>query len=129
MAQDIYFFDITKTGKDLTGKRDISILVNEQAILESVMNIVQTEPGQRVMYPDFGCNLAQYLFSPLDQITALYIQKTIEDSINRFESRIEGLEVVVEPNIDEQTFNIYIVFSMKVTNNQQEINFLLNKVR
>jgi len=61
--KEVYFFDITKIGKDLTGKRDISLLVNEQALLESVMNIMQTEPGERVWNPEFGCSLNQYLFA------------------------------------------------------------------
>lgn len=127
--KEIYFFDITKIGRDLTGKRDISLLTNEQALLESVMNIVQTEPGERVYNPEFGCGLSRYLFEPIDQISALYIQQEIETSILRFEPRIEELQVMVDVSIDEQTYDITVLFSMKVTNDLQKINFSLNKVR
>ena len=125
----VYFLDITKIGKDLTGKRDISLIFNEQALLESIMNILQTEPGDRVMHPTFGCSLEQYLFDPIDQITALYIQKQIETSILTFEPRAENLQVIVEPDEENNTFNISVIFTMLIVNTQKQLNFQLNKIR
>lgn len=129
MANDIYFLDITKIGKDLTGKRDVSLIFNEQALLESVMNILQTEPGDRVMNPTFGCSLEQYLFNPIDEITALYIQKEIETAILQFEERVDQLNISVIPNEEENTFNIAVVFNMKVVNTIKQLIFQLNKIR
>ena len=127
--KEIYFIDITKTGKDYLGKKDISLISNEQAVLESVMNILQTEPGTRPMNPSFGCNLGKYLFEPLDPITALSIQTDIEFAIKKFEERIEKLQVNVDPDEDSNTFNISIIFSIKVINKEQKLLFTLNKVR
>lgn len=129
MAKITYYIDISKIGKDFTGKRDIAILTDEQALLESVVNILSTEPGERVMNPEFGCPLDQYLFEPIDNITTTIMRKTIRDSIIRFESRVENLNVSVVGNEDENSYEITIVFNMKTSSNTQTINITLNKLR
>lgn len=125
----IYYYDLSKIGKDFTGKKDVAVLTNEQAVLESVVNIISTEPGDRVMNPLFGCPINQFLFEPIDEITSSFIQKTLTDSILRFEKRLENLEVTVTPNEDENSYVVDIVFSMKTSTNKQTINITLNKLR
>jgi phage baseplate assembly protein W len=124
-----YYYDLSKVGKDYIGKRDIAILTNEQAVLESIVNIISTEPGDRVMNPLFGCPINKYLFEPLDEITSSFMQKTISDSILRFENRLENLEVTVTSNEDQNSYSVNIIFSMKTSNSKQTINITLNKLR
>ena len=125
----IYYYDLSKIGKDFTGKKDVAILTNEQAVLESVVNIISTEPGDRVMNPLFGCPINQFLFEPIDEITSSFIQKTLTDSILRFEKRLENLEITVTPNEDQNSYAVDIVFSMKTSTSKQTINITLNKLR
>lgn len=127
----IYYFDVSKLDRDLTGSKDIAIIFNDQALLESVMNILATEPGERIMYPEFGCYLSQYLFEPLDMITASNIKSSIEYAINKFEPRVNNLLVNVVANEDLNTFNIDIIFNMKIKSPEtlQKISIKLSKVR
>lgn len=126
---EIYFVDIVKVGKDYTGNKDLSVITNEQAILESVINILITEPGERVMNPMFGCKLRAFLFEPIDDVTAVYIRKEIEYAIETFEPRIEELQVNVIPDEDNNTYIINIFFTMKVIKSTQNITISLNKIR
>lgn len=128
---DLYYIDISKIGRDFTGKRDISIVTNENAISESIQNILGTQPGHRVMHPLFGCNLDQFLFSPIDPITALRIRKTIEDAINIFEKRVENLKVNVIGNEDNYRFDITIIYNTRLVKTDQTVSFKfeLTKVR
>lgn len=125
----IYYYDISKIGKDFTGKKDLSISTNEQALLESVINIITTEPGERVMNPTFGCALDRYLFEPLDNVTSNIISKTIRDSLNKFEPRIESLDVKVQAMPDINSYNITVIFTMKTSNKEQTINITMNRIR
>jgi len=127
----IYHYDISKSGKDYIGLRDISIITNEQAVLESVKNILNTEQGERIMRPDFGCSLNKYLFEPLDIVTTTLISKTIRDSVNKFEPRIENLQVIVNPDEINNTYEISVIFNMKTISkdNKSIINITLNKIR
>jgi uncharacterized protein len=65
-------------------------------VRQSLFLILQTEPGERVMRPDFGCPLAQFLMEPNTQRTRSDIQTTVEDALARWERRaaIESVEVL-----------------------------------
>lgn len=125
----IYYQDISKIGRDFTGNHDISLLSNEQAVLESVKNIISTEPGERLMYPDFGCALSEYLFEPVDNVTAVLIRKEIENSINKYENRIENLDIDIITNPDTNSIIINIRFNMKTSTRTQTLTLDLNKIR
>ncbi len=127
---EIYYFDISKVARDYTGSKDIAILYNDQALLESVTNIIATEPGQRIMYPDFGTKLNQYVFEPIDPITAFNIQKEIEFALTKYEPRIENLFINVTPQEDLNTYTIDVLFNLKINNTvQQKLILQLNKIR
>lgn len=125
----IYYIDITKNGRDLTGTKDISIVSNEQAVMESVYNILMTEPGERVMNPEFGCHLNKYLFEIIDFTTAISIQTEIEYAINKFEDRIKNLSIDVNPLYDENTFLINIYFQILLSAEIKQMSIKISKLR
>lgn len=82
------------------------------------------------MNPEFGCSLNKYVFEPIDAITAYNIKAQIEFALEKFEKRIDQLFVNVEPLEDLNTYDIDIIFNLKINNNQQQqISIRLNKVR
>lgn len=125
----IYYSDISKIGKDFVGNKDISTLTNEQALLESVKNILSTEPGERVMNPTFGCNLSKYLFNPLDRVTMASMKIEIQNAIGRFENRIEKLVIDIKEDVENSTIEIVVMFNMKTSDKVQTLKIQLNKIR
>lgn len=125
----IYFIDISKIGKDFTGTKDIITMTNELAVLESVKNIVSTEPRERVMRPTFGCALSRFLFEPIDAITSSIIKKTIYEAIYQHESRVENVVVDIIENPDQNSYVINITFNMKTSNTTQTLSLDVNKIR
>ena len=70
---------------------------NIEIIKDAVRQLIETEPGERVMLPRFGCRLRRYLFQPLDEETFESIKKEILFS---FENYIVGATILrlrVEP--------------------------------
>ena len=53
-------------------------------IKNSVKQLLRTEKGERVMLPNFGCNLRKYLFQPLDQTTFENIKREILYSFKNY---------------------------------------------
>lgn len=125
----IYFIDISKIGKDFVGNKDIITYTNELAVLESVKNIISTEPKERIMRPTFGCALSQFLFEPIDVVTTSLIKKTIIEAISTYESRVENLVVDVIEDADHNSYTINIIFNMKTSKNTQTISLNINKIR
>lgn len=57
---------------------------NLKAVQDAVIQLLKTEPGERVMLPRYGCALRKYLFQPLDEATFESIKRQIQHSFNRY---------------------------------------------
>ena len=71
-------------------------------VRESIRAILSTEPGERVMMPEFGGGLKRFLFRPNVASTHRLIQETITQAIGRWERRVrlESVHVGVDPADD-----------------------------
>ena len=79
-------------------------------VRQSIWIILETEPGERVMRPDFGCGLRRYLMKPNTAATRALIQYDVERALRTWELRIELQEVRVEPGDDPALVLIRIAF-------------------
>ncbi|MFF7769066.1 GPW/gp25 family protein [Streptomyces massasporeus] len=64
-------------------------------IQESIRVILETQHGERVMRPDFGCGLKRLLFAPNDESTAGLARYYVEEGLTRWEPRIDLVDVTV----------------------------------
>lgn len=130
-----YFFDINKDGiiapksRNEMGASDLAIVTNEEAVIESVFNIVLTEPGEKVMDPLFGCALDQFLFSPIDDVTSRDIVNTISASLELYETRLLDFDVIVTAMPDDNTYDIEIVVEINTSEEPIIISTSLEKLR
>jgi phage baseplate assembly protein W len=66
----------------------------EDQVRQSILLILQTARGERVMRPDFGAGLEQLVFAPLDGTTIARAEHQAREALIRFEPRIEVLSLV-----------------------------------
>lgn len=110
--------------------KDLPVLVNENAIIRSVRNLVQTIPTERFFNPILGSNVRASLFDFVDYGTASVIQTEILDAIKNFEPRVDNVRVVVDPQPDLNSFEITIGFEIIGQEiPAQEFTFLLEATR
>ncbi|MFF7933676.1 GPW/gp25 family protein [Streptomyces sp. NPDC007940] len=69
----------------------------EDLIRQSITTILDTDPGERVMLPDFGCGLRRFLMEPNTTATREAMRGEIEDALGRWEPRIGVTNVAVTP--------------------------------
>lgn len=69
----------------------------EQDIRQSILIILGTTRGERVMRPDFGCGIHELLFNVVDVALMTRIEVSVRDAMARYEARIEVSSVRVEP--------------------------------
>jgi len=109
---------------------DLSVLKNESAIKRSVRNIVQTIPTEKFFNSLFGSDVYASLFEFVDFGTAATIQSQIEISLDNFEPRIENVEVEVNPQPDDNTFEVTVIYDIVGQEFPvQEYSFLLESTR
>lgn len=69
-------------------------------IQQSVTTILDTEPGERVMRPRFGCGLRRYLMAPNSESTRTSMSADIRSALETWEPRIRLDSVAVTPGDD-----------------------------
>ena len=106
------FKDISMTFQSNPLTRDLIVLKNENAIARSVKNIVFTVPGEKPFNPEFGSRITDSLFENIDDITASQIETELRDSIERFEPRVSITSLKVNANIDENGFDVVLVYDI-----------------
>mgnify|MGYP001412973551 FL=1 len=89
---------------------DLIALKNENAIARAVRNIVSTTPGEKFFDPDFGSSVSEILFENVDDITAISIKDEIKNCLQNYEPRVEIIDVKVDPNFDENQFDVIITY-------------------
>jgi phage baseplate assembly protein W len=69
-------------------------------IRQSVSTILETDPGERVMLPSFGCGLRRYLMAPNNLTTRTSMETDIRTALETWEPRIRLVDVAVTPGED-----------------------------
>lgn len=84
-------------GTDYQGNIELSSA--EENIRESVRIIIGTAKGERVMRPEFGCDIHDYVFAAADPATLSMIEDAVRDALVQWEPRIdvEGVEADRDP--------------------------------
>ena len=92
--------------------KDLTILRNENAIVRSVRNLVETIPTERFFNSSLGSNVRRSLFEFVDYGTASVIQDQIIEVISNYEPRVTDVIVQVDPIPDLNEFEVTITFDI-----------------
>lgn len=94
----------------------------EESIRESIMLILGTAKGERIMRPDFGCGIQELGFSINDTSTASLAIFYIEEALKKWEPRIELTRVDADADSkDADRLNISIEYRIITTNTRYNI--------
>ncbi len=93
--KDKTYIDISLAFTPSPVTNDLTLLVNERAINNSIKNIVMTLPGEVAFFRDFGSRTNEYLFDFIDDISAGLLEQEIERAIKFCEPRV-SFDVISE---------------------------------
>jgi len=97
----------------------IAMSEHEQDIREAIRIILGTARGERVMKPDFGCGISDFVFAYINTSTLTLIESTVRDALIIWEPRIELADVNVSTEeLSEGRLLISIDYRVRTTNNQ-----------
>ncbi|MFB9329086.1 GPW/gp25 family protein [Paenibacillus aurantiacus] len=92
----------------------------EEDIAEAIRIILWTSKGERVMRPDFGCGLREFVFETTDETTLRLLESDIQEAIRVWEPRVHEVEVEVEAMRDAEEpgkLLLNISYVVRTTNN------------
>ena len=124
------FKDISMSFKVNPISNDIIGVKNNTAIARSIRNLVLTTPGERFFNENLGSRVNEVLFDNLDEISASSIRDEIEETIIKYEPRVDLKDVKVKPNYDSHEFDVTIIYDViGIAALPQQLNFALQSTR
>ncbi len=101
----------------LAADRTVATAAYEEDIRESILIILGTRRGERVMRPDFGAGLDDFVFEPVSVATEESLGKRVEEALIDWEPRIDVLAVDVSPEPPyRDRLSIAISYRVRATN-------------
>jgi phage baseplate assembly protein W len=109
-------------GVDARGR--IALSRRERDIEEAILMILLTAKGQRVMRPEFGCQIHDLVFAPNSATTAGLACYYVEDALTMWEPRITVLDVTAAPDPEhDERLLIHIEYEIKSTYDRRALVF------
>lgn len=92
---------------------------DEEDIRRSLQVLLSTRKGERVMLPDYGCNLDEMLFEPMTTTFKTYIRDMVRTAILFYEARIELHAVKIDDSREVEGVILVIVeYTVRTTNSR-----------
>ncbi len=106
------------------GTGGFALVSREREIAESIRLVLATAPGERPMRPEFGCGIHEFVFAPADASTAGRIAAEVRRALERWEPRIEVVDVEVGfDEVERGTLYIEIGYEVRGTNDPRSLVF------
>ena len=108
---------------------DVNKLTDVEAVKRSVRNLINTNHFERPFHPELGGNVRAMLFEPMTPLTALNLQRKIEEVLNNFEPRAKITQIIADPDIDRNAYRLSIKFYVIGVTNPITVETFLERLR
>jgi len=115
MYTDIYYGSGISFPLAVDKKGGIGTAAGVAKVEQSILTILGTQFGERVMRPTFGCNLKTLVFAPNNAATASLAKFYVQNGLAQWEPRIDVLDVTVENDNVNGLLLISIHYSLKAS--------------
>lgn len=109
--------------------KDISKKYDENAIKQSIKNLIMTKNFERPFRSDVGSQVMSLLFEPITPLLAATMKKTIINTITSYEPRVNLLDVSVLLTPDNNGVYVTIVFMIVNTSTPISVDLFLERTR
>jgi uncharacterized protein len=107
--------------------RKPEMVTGTEAVRQSILLLLSTRPGERVMRPEYGCDLHRLAFAPNDAMTAGLAIHYVRQAVERWEPRAEIVNVDAgrDPDAPER-LNILLEYRLPATQQMDQLFFSLD---
>lgn len=102
----------------------IAVARGDNDIEQAIRMILLTPKGQRVMRPEFGCQIHELLFAPNNSATSALAATYVEEALMMWEPRIQvrSVDVSVDPD-HEGRLLVILDYEIKQTHDKRSLVF------
>ena len=104
---------------------EAEMVTEEDDIRDSLIILLHTNPGERLMHPDYGCGIKKLVFDNITETEKTIIKDMIDRAVLFFEPRITLLKVEVDTDeiSDTGTMKINLEYLVRTTNTRSNLVF------
>tara|TARA_B100000287_G_scaffold381060_1_gene385173 strand:+ start:1219 stop:1638 length:420 start_codon:yes stop_codon:yes gene_type:complete len=106
---------------------DANVVKNENAIKQSIRNLILTVPGEKPFQPLVGSAVNELLFEPIDPFTVDSLRDEILNTITQHEPRVGVDTVDIQPQYDNNDINVTVIYRIIGQPIVEEISFVLQR--
>lgn len=111
-------------GLTVSSRGRIALATGRDAIRQSLLMLLSTVPGERVMRPDYGCDLQRLLFWPNDATTAGLAIHYVRRAVETFEPRVDVLGVDAGPDTESpDRLSVELTYRIKASRGVDALAF------
>jgi phage baseplate assembly protein W len=99
-----------------TARGDVAVASYEEDVRQSIHVILGTNPGERLMRPDFGAGLQDLVFEPMGTTLLALVKHRVEHALVVWEPRIDRVEVTVEAEPRAGRLDVGLTYRIRSTN-------------
>ena len=110
------FEDIGNAAEGEEPDRRLSPCTYAEHVRQSLQTLLLTARGERFMRPGYGSGLSAYLFENIDATTVSLIKSEVRSTVERYEPRIELIDVDVDHSArDPGALRVAVFYRIKST--------------
>jgi len=102
--------------------KDMKVAYDLNAIRNSIVNLFNTSPGDRILLPDYGCSLKSYVFVNMSESTSRLLGRSIKTAIEQWEPRVNVVSINVDSYESLQEYVITLVLQVPFLPTGQTLN-------
>ena len=111
-------------------KQNLTPLTDVAAVKRSVRNLVMYNHYEKPFHPEIGSGVRDLLFENMTPFVSNTLRKLIEDTITNFEPRVRLAEVAVNPNFDNNQYEVTVEFYVENSPSELvDMSFNLERIR
>ena len=99
----------------------LPVVSGPEKVRQAIFTILDTEPGERVMRPDFSCGLRRYLMQANNPATRAGIARDITQALSVWEPRVKVQDIAVNPTDDRAMVLIDIQYAHVLDGRQDSL--------
>jgi phage baseplate assembly protein W len=110
-------------------RKDVNKLLDEDAVIGSIRNLLQTSHYERLFQPSLGSNMKRILFENMDPISESALKREIIQTLTNFEPRVSVNSITIKSNYENNSYDLSLNFTVLNTSEQVSIQFSLKRDR
>jgi uncharacterized protein len=113
-----------ESGLRVSPSGGIAMVEENASVRQAILLLISTRLGERVMRPQYGCQIHSLIFAPNDDTTAGLAIHFVRQALDRWEPRIDVLELDAGCNPEHaELLDIFLEYRVKPTQWRERLQF------